>query len=125
MSEIKCNIGHYLNKLGLSQRDLANGIGTSEVSISRYVNGERLPNAVTCIAIARFLGCKVEDLYDLEPTENLSRVDFKNELTVFNKCLEIMEEFDTWDIMKIISFLSQNLSDYRDSFPIEVERSTK
>lgn len=69
MSNIKCNISEFLNKKGMTQRELADAVGTTEVSISRYVSGERIPKATTCIQISKVLGCNVEDLYTLQSEE--------------------------------------------------------
>lgn len=60
---LKCNIGNFLKLKGISQRELAEIIGTAEVSVSRWVNGNRVPKATTCIQIAKVLDCAVEDLY--------------------------------------------------------------
>ena len=121
MSEIKCNISEFLNKKGMTQRELADAIGTTEVSISRYVTGERIPKATTCIHMAKVLGCSAEELYKIKSTEEYRSAECKNDIAVFNKCMEIMQEFDTWEIAEIVSFLSHNLSQYRDTFPIKLE----
>ena len=59
----KCNIGEKLERKGIKQRELAEAIGATEVSVSRWVNNERIPKATICIQIAKVLDCKVEDLY--------------------------------------------------------------
>ena len=74
---MKCKISEYLQKRQLTQRELADAIGSTEVSISRYVNGERIPKATTCIQIAKALDCKVEDLYC--KTENMTSFDEKKD----------------------------------------------
>ena len=61
--EWQCNIGKRLETTGLKQRELAEAIGATEVSVSRWVNGSRVPKATTAIHIAKVLDCKVEDLY--------------------------------------------------------------
>lgn len=66
MSNFKNNIGEFLEKKGITQRELADLIGTTEVSVSRYVNSDRIPKATTCIQIAKVLDCKVEELYTLQ-----------------------------------------------------------
>ena len=63
MAKYKCNIGKLLEVKGIKQKELAGAIGTTEVSVSRYVNGERIPKATTSIQIAKVLDCTVEDLY--------------------------------------------------------------
>lgn len=66
---IKCNIDKFLKKAGLTQRELAERVGTTEVSMSRYVRGDRVPKAPICIKIANVLNCNVEDLYSMEKQE--------------------------------------------------------
>ena len=120
MCEIKCNISEFLNKKGMTQRELADAIDTTEVSISRYITGDRIPKATTCIQMAKELGCSVEELYEIKSTKECRKVECKNDIAVFNKCMEIMQEFDTWEIAEIVSFLSHNLSQYRDNFPLDL-----
>ena len=120
MGETNCKLSMFLNKANMTQRELANAIGTTEVSVSRYVTGERIPKATTCIQMAKVLGCTVEDLYELNGAEEYRKAECKNDVAVFNKCMEIMQEFDTWEIMEIISFLSHNISQYRDKFPLKL-----
>lgn len=62
----KCNIGKRLEIKGIKQRELAKAVGTTEVSVSRWVNGSRVPKATTAIHIAKVLDCKVEDLYTVK-----------------------------------------------------------
>lgn len=66
MAEWKCNIGKYVAIKGITQRQLAEAIGATEVSVSRYISGDRIPKAPTCIKIAKVLDCSVEDLYSFE-----------------------------------------------------------
>ena len=37
------NIKHFLKTFGISSKDFAKKIGISPVSLSRYINGERIP----------------------------------------------------------------------------------
>lgn len=56
------NIASWLVKRLMTQRELAEKIGTTEVSVSRYVTGQRVPSGPLLFKIARALGCTVEDL---------------------------------------------------------------
>lgn len=56
------NIKYWLEIRGISQRELAEKIGTTEVSVSRYVNGQRVASGPLLFKMARALGCTVEDL---------------------------------------------------------------
>ena len=47
---------------GLTQRELANRVGVTEVSMSRYVNGARVPKGPIVVNIAKALGVSVEYL---------------------------------------------------------------
>ena len=55
-------ISDLLQKNGLTQRELAKQVGVSEVSISRYVNGERTPRGPIVVNIAHALHTTVEYL---------------------------------------------------------------
>ena len=49
---------------GLTQKEFAMEIGMSQASISRFESGDRKPDVDDLIAIAKFFGCKVDDLID-------------------------------------------------------------
>lgn len=44
-----------LKKLGMTQRELADAAGITEITMSRYINGEREPKASTLYRIAKAL----------------------------------------------------------------------
>lgn len=56
------NLSFWLEVRGISQRELAERIGVTEVSISRYVTGQRTPSGLTLCKISKVLGCTMEDL---------------------------------------------------------------
>ena len=47
---------------GLTQRELANRVGVTEVSMSRYINGTRVPSGPIVVNIAKALGISVDYL---------------------------------------------------------------
>ena len=111
MSSIGNRIKELLNKQDISQKDLARYIGTTEASISRYVNDEREPVAKILYKIAQELhtttdylisgvGDNYEELYwmeldransyarKLETTRQLNQY-YKNQNKVLEKALEL------------------------------------
>lgn len=56
------NIYDVLKQKKLKQIDIAKAIGTTEVQVSRWMNGERMPQVLTLIRIARFLGVSTDRL---------------------------------------------------------------
>lgn len=60
---MKNRIKEMLEAKGMTQRELAIKIGTTETTVCRYVNGNRAPKAPIAIAIAKALGTTVEELY--------------------------------------------------------------
>ncbi len=48
---------------GISQRELARRIGVGKTTISEIERGDRLPNVLTAIRIARALGTTVEEIW--------------------------------------------------------------
>lgn len=59
-------ISDLLQKHGLSQRELAEKVGVTEVSMSRYISGDRVPKGLIVVNIANALHTTVEDLMGLE-----------------------------------------------------------
>ena len=49
-----------LEKRGMTQRALAEKLGTTEVTVSRYTSGNRTPNVETTVAIAEVLGVSLD-----------------------------------------------------------------
>lgn len=56
-----------LKKKGMTQRELANQIGVTEVSISRYISGQRVPKANIVVYMADALNTTTD--YILGRTE--------------------------------------------------------
>ena len=75
MSNENCMAGNLRRKLyetGMSQRMLADAVGVTEVTISRYVHGSRTPRASILKKMATALRTSPEDLLgmpDLEDSE--------------------------------------------------------
>lgn len=51
-----------LKRQEMTQRELAEKAGTTEVSVSRYLRGQRTPRLITLAAIAQVLGVSIDDL---------------------------------------------------------------
>lgn len=58
------NVRKRLVELGISQRDLAKSIRITDVSMCRYIKGERTPNVYTALKIADALNCSIYDLVE-------------------------------------------------------------
>ena len=66
---------------GMSQREFAKRIGTTEVSISRYIKGTRTPKASVAAKMAEVFGCSANYLLGIEEKETDSERDFFNILS--------------------------------------------
>lgn len=70
MSEVKWllefgkNLERLLDYTWTSQEELAEVIGVSQASVSRYINGQQMPSITTVINIARALDCDIDALID-------------------------------------------------------------
>lgn len=62
MTNIGRKIAEHLSRQGLSQRELAQKVGISEVAMSRYINGIRIPKATILDSIAKTLHTSMEEL---------------------------------------------------------------
>lgn len=54
----------HRERLGLSQNELAQKIGTSHQNINRWERGEVLPNIDFCVKMADFFGVSLDELID-------------------------------------------------------------
>ena len=63
-----------LEEKGMSQRELADKVGITEVSLSRYISGGRTPKAPVAMCIARALGVDVEELFECDSIELTAEV---------------------------------------------------
>lgn len=63
-------LGPYIKSrrknLGMTQKQLAKNVGVTDVTISRYENGEREPSFTEFIKLCEVLGMKVEDFIGKE-----------------------------------------------------------
>lgn len=62
LREIGWRIRHYLDFRGMTQKELANELGTAESVISRYLGGNNMMGAYTLMRIAKILDISVNDL---------------------------------------------------------------
>lgn len=53
-------LDHYLATSGVSQEDVASSIGTTQATVSRYINGKRFPSRLMVQRIAVATGGAVQ-----------------------------------------------------------------
>lgn len=59
-------IKELLEKKGMTQRELADRVGVTEVSMSRYINGDRTPKGPIAAMMARVLDADITDVIDID-----------------------------------------------------------
>ncbi len=65
----------------MSQKELAEATSLTPAAVSRYVNGERVPRAITVAALAKALGVKPTDITgtaDEQETDDAIRLIARN-----------------------------------------------
>lgn len=70
-----------LRERGMSQKELAEATNLTPAAVSRYVNGERVPRAITIAALAKALGVKPADITgtaDEQETDEAIRLIARN-----------------------------------------------
>ncbi|HSI16542.1 MAG TPA: helix-turn-helix transcriptional regulator [Sphingomonas sp.] len=53
-------------RLGLTQAELAERVGVSRKTINTVENGVFVPSTTLALKLARALGCRVEDIFQLD-----------------------------------------------------------
>lgn len=85
MDTLGKRIFNLLNEKNLTQKELAKIVGTTEVSIGRYINDKREPNATMLASIANALNVSTDHL--------LGRPNKHNSPKVKSKATELEEDF--------------------------------
>ena len=63
LKELRINLKKMLDRRFMTQEELAQEIGVDRVTVNRYLNGKRIPDAIVLRKIAKALKCSVIDLY--------------------------------------------------------------
>lgn len=58
------NLKEIMDEKGYSQNDLSEATGISQSSISKYINGQQIPNAITIVNLSYTLDCDIYELID-------------------------------------------------------------
>lgn len=75
-------ISELLQKNGLSQRELADAVGVTEVSMSRYINGNRTPKGPIIANIALALHTTSDYLLGQEVVEDAEAVYYQTQRAI-------------------------------------------
>lgn len=75
MDTLGKRILRLINEQNLTQKELARRVGTTEVSIGRYINGKREPNATVLGDIARVLDVTTDYLLGLSTSPDIEDED--------------------------------------------------
>lgn len=71
---VRCLVTEYRNQADLTQEALAAACGLTRQAISQIEAGSYFPNSIAALRIARALGCKVEDLFQIEDDDPVRKV---------------------------------------------------
>ena len=96
-------LNQELQKQNITQRELANRTGLTEVSIGRYCNGQRSPNINTIVKIANELHVNTDYLLGHKSVESVTMQD------VIQK-LDVLSNDTSLDINECIRYHSAKLT---------------
>lgn len=83
----KNRVAHWRKQAGMSQTSLADCVGISRQSLHMIEAGEQAPRVYLALAIARELGCKVDDIFPLAMPVDLRCDTEVGEGNVFRACV--------------------------------------
>ena len=107
MSNLSDNIKRRMTELKISQTALAQRVNITPAAISRYLSGERIPNALTLARIAGELSVTMEDLTGVAPKTQPSEVEEAVRL-VARSAHELSDAQKQTIISALLSLGSQN-----------------
>lgn len=90
------NIIYLCKKRGISRKELANQVGITEVSLSRYIYGTRNPKFQTVYNIADRLGTTIRELTE----ENIEELDNNSE-DELEKTIDKYFDLVYWNVKEI------------------------
>ena len=103
--EIGNKIKQLRYKAGLTQEQLADALGISAQSVSKWETATTMPDISLLPALATELGVTIDELFDLTVDQKLSRIE---------KRLDIEEEFANDIFYEYESFLKNQLDEHTD-----------
>lgn len=87
------NLKRILNEKGITQSNLAALIVSTETTVSRWVNGERIPSAYAIVRIANALKVDLDELLYIAPPE----MDLNEAIFELKALREFCEEYANSD----------------------------
>ena len=112
MASIGEKILNLRKKQNLSQKELAEKVGITEASLSRYENNLREPKAEIIAKISEILGCSTDYLLGL--TNNKVSYTSKSDTNINNTKLKTYEEVEDIIIEKLVN---KDIITENDSIP--------
>ena len=101
MTELARNIKTYMNIQGIKQRELAKRAGITEVTVSRYIHGQRIPSGIILERIAKSLNTTPDNLLGVKKNKDyVSDMLTIKELLSKNK--DNMSKNDKMTILEIL-----------------------
>ena len=85
---------------GLSTRALAEEVGTSNATISRYETGKRDPNLIIVHNIAKYFGVSIEYLYGED-------IEIELDKKQLNEIFDELSDESKKDVIKYITYLRE------------------
>lgn len=80
-ASIGVRLAALMRERGMNQKQLAEATNLTPAAVSRYINGERVPRAITIAALAKALGVKPADITgtaDEQETDEAIRLIARN-----------------------------------------------
>ena len=103
--EIGAKIKQLRIKAGLTQEQLARGLGISAQSVSKWENAVTMPDVALLPLLAGELGVSIDELFDLTVEQKLHRIE---------RGLEVQSEFSPEEFARHEEFLLHQLDEHHD-----------
>lgn len=129
MSRFSKNLKNLMQKHNLTQQELAEKVGVSQVMIAKYLSGGSTPRGATLIAIAKVFRVSESQLLsgDVESvllTVNEAAMQYgDNQKTYYQKTIAVLEEkvLDLMNVVESVEHYSEGLKKLRGTLSKEIE----
>jgi transcriptional regulator with XRE-family HTH domain len=129
MGRFSKNLKNLMQKQNLTQQELAEKVGVSQVMITKYLNGGSIPRGETLIAIARVFRVSESklltgDVESVTVTVNEPNMQYgDSQKTYYQKTIEVLEQkvVDLMNVVESVEHYSDGLKKLRGTLAKEIE----
>ena len=82
---MKYKIKEMIKKSGLTQKEIAEKMKIQQVTLSRWINGEKNPRLDNAYELSKILNCKIDEFIEESPPDNEEDEEIRHIISTFDE----------------------------------------